>query len=105
MIHRTKQMTGYKSYLFIYFRKFEFSEIHQVFLDMLRKSEAKAAVAHRSAPQRHRRTPSVLTKRAPAPSPDAVGGRIALSRTFVAPAFTAEVSLLHQVCQVACSKE
>ena len=35
----------------------------------------------------------MLTKRAPAPSPDAVGGRIALSRTFVAPAFTAEVSL------------
>jgi hypothetical protein len=31
---------------------------------MLRESEAKAAVAHRSAPQRHRRTPSVLTKRA-----------------------------------------
>ena len=53
------------------------------FLDMLRKSEAKAAVAHRSAPQRHRRTPSVLTKRAPAPSPDAVGGRITLSHTFV----------------------
>ena len=67
------------------FRKFVKS-----FLDMLRKSEAKAAVAHRSAPQRHRRTPSVLTKRAPAPSPDAVGGRIALSRTFVAPAFKAD---------------
>jgi hypothetical protein len=82
-----------------------FSKFLKSFLDMLRKSEAKAAVAHRSAPQRHRRTPSVLTKRAPAPSPDAVGGRIALSRTFVAPAFTAEVSLLHQVCQVACSKE
>ncbi len=32
----------------------------------------------------------MLTKRAPAPSPDAVGGRIALSRTFVAPAFTVD---------------
>jgi hypothetical protein len=52
-----------------------------------------------------RRCTAVLTQRAPAPSPDEVGRRIALSRTFVAPAFTAEVSLLHQVCQVACSKE
>ena len=55
--------------------------------------ETKAAVAHRSAHQCHRRTQSVLTKRAPATSPDAVGGRIALSRTFVAPAFKSEVSL------------
>lgn len=57
------------------------------------KSEAKAAEAHRSVNQRHSRTQSVLTKRAPASLPDAVGGRIALSRTFVAPAFTEEVSL------------
>jgi hypothetical protein len=48
----------------------DFWKILQVLSDMLRKSEAKAVVTHRSAPQRHRRTPSVLTKRVPAPSPD-----------------------------------
>ena len=72
-----------------------FQETRQVFSGQCRenvkeKKTAKAAVAHRSAPQRHRRTPSVLTKRAPAPSPDTVGGRIALSHTFVGNAFTEE---------------
>jgi hypothetical protein len=38
-------------------------------------------------------TQSVLTKRVPSPSPDAVGGRIALSRTFVTLDFKSEVSL------------
>jgi hypothetical protein len=38
-------------------------------------------------------TQSVLTKHVPAPSTDTVGGRIVLSRTFVAPPFTGEVSL------------
>ncbi len=47
----------------------------------------------------------IEAKAAAAPSPDAVGGRITLSHTFVAPTFTTEVSLLHQVCQVVCSKE
>ncbi len=56
-----------------------------------------AAVAHRSVHQRHRRRQSVLKNHAPVPSPDAVSGIIALSQTFVAPAFTAEVSLWHQV--------
>jgi hypothetical protein len=35
-------------------------------------------------------TQSVPTKRAPAPSPDTVGGRIALSHTFVDPTFTVD---------------
>jgi hypothetical protein len=60
---------------------------------MSRKSEVKSAVANRRAHQRHGLTQSVLTNLVPVSSPDTVGGRIALSHTFVAPAFTVEVSL------------
>jgi hypothetical protein len=50
--------------------------------DMPQKSEAKAAVAHRSVHQRHHRTQSVLKKLAPAPSPDAVGAKKARTSTI-----------------------
>ena len=50
--------------------------------------EAKAAVAHRSAHQRHHRTQSVLRRRPPHPARLTGDGKIALSHTFVAPAFT-----------------
>jgi len=52
--------------------------------------EAKAAVAHRSTHQRHHRTQSVLRRRPPHPGRLTGDGRIALSHTFVAPAFTAD---------------
>jgi hypothetical protein len=82
-----------------------FGKFVSLLKDMMLKSEVKEEVTHRSVHKRHHRTQSVLKKRGPAPSPDAVGGRIALSRTFVAPPFTVEISMWHQVCEVARSKE
>ena len=62
------------------------------------KQAAKAAVAHRSADQHHRRrTQSVLTRRPPHPARLTGDGKIALSLTFVDPVFTADKKSLCDV--------
>ena len=48
------------------------------------------SVTHRSAHQRHHRTQSVLRRRPPHPARLTGDGKITLSRTFVAPAFTGD---------------
>ena len=64
-----------------------FPKMLECFQPCREKVEAKAAVAHRSAHQRHHRTQSVLRRRPPHPARLTGDGKIALSHTFVAPVF------------------